>query len=117
MSLPASDSPAGFLRLTPDAPIAEKSTFLSLAPSTSSSYPQAAPPAHRDSVGSGSSPPSSVPDPSSAAAAAEEAQEPRRRSSSSTEGPKILKLGPVHWGEHLDEHKDDFHHLASSSPP
>ncbi|KAK8104266.1 uncharacterized protein PG998_011299 [Apiospora kogelbergensis] len=22
-----------------------------------------------------------------------------------------LKLGPVHWGEHQDDHKDDFHHV------
>ncbi|KAI0545550.1 hypothetical protein F4679DRAFT_588422 [Xylaria curta] len=64
-------------------------TFLSLAPETSSSYPTAQdikPAAH-----------------------------PRRSSSVSSAGSttlRVLKLGPVHYGEHPDEHKDDFHEVA-----
>lgn len=26
---------------------------------------------------------------------------------------RILKLGPVHWGEHMEDHKDDFHDVPS----
>ncbi|KAG5948594.1 hypothetical protein E4U53_006232 [Claviceps sorghi] len=69
--------------------MASNSFFLPLAPATSASYPQA--PARR---------------------APAEAKPVHRRSSSASSGGsrhRILKLGPVHWGEHLDEHKDDFH--------
>ncbi|KAI1425771.1 hypothetical protein F5Y12DRAFT_713850 [Xylaria sp. FL1777] len=65
-------------------------TFLCLAPETSASYPTAQdikPAAH-----------------------------PRRSSSvssaSSTGSLRVLKLGPVHYGEHPDEHKEDFHEVA-----
>lgn len=65
-------------------------SFLSLAPSTSQSYPSAQ-------------------DIKPAA--------PRRSSSTSTTGSeakslRFLKLGPVHWGEHPDEHKEDWHEVA-----
>ncbi|KAH7027439.1 uncharacterized protein B0I36DRAFT_364642 [Microdochium trichocladiopsis] len=60
-------------------------TFLSLAPAVSNSYPSS----------------QSIKPATSMA---------RRSSSLSSAGSmKILKLGPVHWGEHVDEHKDDFH--------
>ncbi|KAI1342828.1 hypothetical protein F5Y15DRAFT_412503 [Xylariaceae sp. FL0016] len=66
------------------------STFLSLAPETSASYPTT-----------------------------QEAQDikttlnGRRTSSVSSAGSvRILKLGPVHWGEHQGDHKDDFHEVA-----
>ncbi|KAG5980953.1 hypothetical protein E4U54_006712 [Claviceps lovelessii] len=72
--------------------------FLPLAPATSASYPRA--PASRAST----------------AQPAGEAPIVHRRSSSSSSSSspsgsrhRILKLGPVHWGEHLDEHKEDFH--------
>ncbi|RMJ06531.1 hypothetical protein BHE90_014917 [Fusarium euwallaceae] len=84
--------PQKFLPLTP----APRSNFLSLAPATSPSYPKkpvtsarthtrpAAP--RRSSSGSTSS------------------------SSSSSNSYRILKLGPVHYGEHLaDDHQADFH--------
>ncbi|KAI1119155.1 hypothetical protein F5Y14DRAFT_446369 [Nemania sp. NC0429] len=66
-------------------------TFLSLAPETSASYPTAQdikPAAH-----------------------------PRRSSSvssagGSVSGLRVLKLGPVHWGEHPDEHKEDYYEVA-----
>ncbi|PHH67044.1 hypothetical protein CDD81_4439 [Ophiocordyceps australis] len=64
-------------------------TFLSLAPVTSSSYPQLS--ANRPATAASSASPS------------------RRSSIASTTGNKVLKLGPVHWGEHLDDHKDDFY--------
>lgn len=69
------------------------STFLSLAPETSSSYPTA-----QD---------------------IKPALHPRRSSSVSSAGSlgtntslRVLKLGPVHYGEHPDEHKEDFHEVA-----
>ncbi|PON30655.1 hypothetical protein TGAM01_v200075 [Trichoderma gamsii] len=74
------------------APEMAPSSFLSLAPATSSSYPQM---------------------PSSRSAEIPE----RRRSSSSlssTTGFRVLKLGPVYWGEHDGDHKDDFHDVPSS---
>lgn len=82
--------------------MSSNSFFLPLAPATSASYPQA--PASR------AAPAQAVP--GEAAVAAEPV---RRRSSSSISsgssgsGYRILKLGPVHWGEHLDDHKEDFH--------
>lgn len=70
------------------------SGFLSLAPATSASYPQT--PASR------------------AGEVAQPAAPKERRSSSVSSGYKVLKLGPVHWGEHPDEHKEDFHEVANS---
>ncbi|RYP58319.1 hypothetical protein DL769_009012 [Monosporascus sp. CRB-8-3] len=65
-------------------------TFLSLAPSTSDSYPSA-----QD---------------------IKPASAPRRSSSTSSSEAKslrFLKLGPVHWGEHPGEHKEDFHEVTN----
>ncbi|KND91288.1 hypothetical protein TOPH_04070 [Tolypocladium ophioglossoides CBS 100239] len=78
--------------------------FLSLAPATSSSYPQA--PASRAAQAAGNAGPA-VP-----------AEPPSRRSSSGSNGSgyRVLKLGPVHWGEHLDDHKEDFHEAAVVLP-
>lgn len=86
-----------FLRLTPDVPVVQErrpsaGSFLSLAPDTSPSYPQM-PIVTRQPEGI-------------------EPAEVTRRKSSVGNSPKILKLGPVHWGEHLDEHKDDFHDVV-----
>jgi hypothetical protein len=82
--------PQKFLPLTP----APRSNFLSLAPATSPSYPKKPVTTSR----------------SHARPAA-----PRRSSSgsssSSSSGYRILKLGPVHYGEHPDDHKDDFHDI------
>lgn len=64
-------------------------TFLSLAPHTSGSFP------------------------SKAAAAPQPAK--RRTSSQSSGGAarlRVLKLGPVHYGEHAGEHKGDWHEVA-----
>ncbi|WQF87311.1 hypothetical protein CDEST_12325 [Colletotrichum destructivum] len=80
----------------------DSSVFLSLAPTTSSSYPFKAQ------------------QPAAAAAAAvvtEPAPLKRRTSSLSSDsskngaagGLRFLKLGPVHYGEHPDEHKSDWH--------
>jgi hypothetical protein len=70
-------------------------TFLSLAPETSASYPtvQAIKPAALGTSRRSSS----------------------VSSASSTGGTgilRVLKLGPVHWGEHPDEHKADFYEVA-----
>lgn len=89
--------PSTFLRLTPDVsvPVTQPSTFLSLAPDVSPSYPQA--PLARQ--------------PASEGEAATEVLPSRKSSVGSSN--RILKLGPVHWGEHLEEHKDDFHDVPS----
>lgn len=76
------------------------SAFLSLAPATSASYPRA--PASRAAEAAGNSGVAAPAGPSS------------RRSSSGSNGSngsgyRVLKLGPVHWGEHQDDHKGDFH--------
>ncbi|KJZ77461.1 hypothetical protein HIM_03185 [Hirsutella minnesotensis 3608] len=67
------------------------SGFLTLAPVTSPSFPQQ--PVSRARSGSNEGSLSS-----------------RRSSTASTStGPRVLKLGPVHWGEHLGEHKEDYY--------
>ncbi|KAI3539598.1 hypothetical protein CPAR01_01234 [Colletotrichum paranaense] len=75
----------------------DNSVFLSLAPTTSSSYP------FRQQQ-------------QAAAAVTATTTEPaplkRRTSSMSSDGSnglRFLKLGPVHYGEHPDEHKSDWH--------
>lgn len=85
------------------------STFLSLAPKTSDSYPRAQ---QQKSA--------AVPiKPLTAEALAEVATgaadaNKRRASSLSSDASKFrfLKLGPVHWGEHRDEDKNDFYEVA-----
>ncbi|KAH7155420.1 hypothetical protein B0J13DRAFT_545539 [Dactylonectria estremocensis] len=92
--------PQKFLPLT--AP--HKSSFLSLAPATSASYPK------KQAVRSHNRA-QNIPSGSEQVAAV-----PRRLSSDSgsANGYRVLKLGPVHWGEHPDEHKDDFHDIFHS---
>ncbi|KAF6797545.1 hypothetical protein CMUS01_01364 [Colletotrichum musicola] len=81
------------------APV-DNSVFLSLAPTTSSSYP--------------------FKNQQQAAAVASPAPLKRRTSSVSSAGSsgapglRFLKLGPVHYGEHPDEHKDDWHPALQS---
>ncbi|KAK1981237.1 hypothetical protein LZ30DRAFT_750202 [Colletotrichum cereale] len=75
----------------------DSSVFLSLAPTTSSSYPFRA-------------------QPTAAAAVTEPAPLKRRTSSVSSDvskngaatGLRFLKLGPVHYGEHPEEHQSDW---------
>lgn len=77
-------------------------TFLSLAPATSASYPlpqnQRTPVLEESAVASGSADTEARP------------AIQRRSSSVSSAGFKILKLGPVHWGEHLgdESQRSDF---------
>ncbi|CAK7242072.1 MAG: hypothetical protein STHCBS139747_003549 [Sporothrix thermara] len=91
--------------------------FLSLAPATSNSYPQkqaSVPetPAVAEAVVAADAP---------VAAESSVTVDPKQRRSSSlsstgsnsaSSGLRILKLGPVHWGEHLDDHKQDWHEVA-----
>ncbi|KAF5024169.1 hypothetical protein F66182_3758 [Fusarium sp. NRRL 66182] len=84
-----SQAPQNFLPLTPPP----KSSFLSLAPATSPSYPQ------KPAVRSHARP----------AAPRRSSTGLSDSSSGSSNSYRILKLGPVHWGEHADEHKHDFH--------
>ncbi|GAP85356.1 hypothetical protein SAMD00023353_1001600 [Rosellinia necatrix] len=67
--------------------------FLSLAPETSASYPTAQDikPATVNTTARRSSSVSSA---------------------SSAGSLRVLKLGPVHFGEHTDEHKADFYEVA-----
>ncbi|KAK4157741.1 hypothetical protein C8A00DRAFT_39890 [Chaetomidium leptoderma] len=82
------------------------STFLSLAPKTSESYPRT----------------QRAKQPLTAEVLAEATKEKdadaeslkRRTSSLSSDASKLrfLRLGPVHWGEHQDDNKADFHEVA-----
>ncbi|KIH88274.1 hypothetical protein SPBR_08000 [Sporothrix brasiliensis 5110] len=93
----------------------QPSFFLSLAPATSSSYPQrkaSAPETDAAPVAA------TVAAPTESAAAVVDAKQRRSSSLSSSgsnstsTGVRILKLGPVHWGEHLDESKHDWHEVV-----
>ncbi|AEO53348.1 hypothetical protein MYCTH_2313333 [Thermothelomyces thermophilus ATCC 42464] len=83
------------------------STFLSLAPSTSDSYPRAQRP--RQPL----TPEALAAVTKQDGAASGEAMK-RRSSSLSSDASKFrfLKIGPVHWGEHQDDHKGDYYELA-----
>ncbi|EGS19222.1 uncharacterized protein CTHT_0058470 [Thermochaetoides thermophila DSM 1495] len=85
------------------------SMFLELAPSTSDSYPRPPRVDYR-------APTQAQPHP-----VQNSIQSVKRRTSSlSSEDSstasrarlRFLKLNPVHWGEHLDDHKGDFHDVA-----
>ncbi len=92
-------------------------TFLALAPNTSASYP-------REQRKTKTPTATITPLPLTADALAEVTKESedalakRRASSLSSDGAKgvsarrFLKLGPVHWGEHQDDHKGDWHEVA-----
>jgi hypothetical protein len=99
MSSPDERRPSTFLRLTPDlAPVVDErrpSTFLNLAPDTSASYPRM--PARKSSL-----------EDSNPAKVANEVTGRKASSVAVGEG-RILKLNPVHWGEHLDDTKEDFY--------
>ncbi|KAH6634234.1 hypothetical protein B0J18DRAFT_12376 [Chaetomium sp. MPI-SDFR-AT-0129] len=88
------------------------STFLSLAPKTSDSYPRAQrakqQPLTTEAL-------AQVTQTEAAAVAVEEDATKRRTSSLGSDASKFrfLKLGPVHWGEHQDDHKDDFHEVVN----
>jgi len=102
------------------AAVAERQpTFLSLAPTTSASYPQAPKPRQR-SIGP------ALTAGALAGVAEEAALMPTRRTNSmssdgsastvKTQRLRFLKLGPVHWGEHPDEHKGDWHEAVIEEP-
>ncbi|KFH45501.1 hypothetical protein ACRE_036850 [Hapsidospora chrysogenum ATCC 11550] len=113
MSSPDERRPSTFLRLTPDTPIVAEEqqhrpwTFLSLAPDTSSTYPRVQ--TRRSSSLSSEATTAT----SAVEATAQPVEIQPRRKSSDASGPRILKLGPVHWGEHLSENKDDFYAVGS----
>lgn len=90
-------------------------TFLSLAPATSTSYPQTRNPQRTESLPP--TPPEAVAETPKLEVANLD-QMKRRTSSLSSDGAKsptglrFLKLGPVHWGEHPGDHKSDWHDVA-----
>ncbi|KAF3764693.1 hypothetical protein M406DRAFT_340244 [Cryphonectria parasitica EP155] len=76
--------------------------FLPLGPVTSASFPKAQQ--------------TKPAEPATAAAAAQSAAEHKRRSSSlssdgKSSGYRVLKVAPVHFGEHAGDHKDDWHEV------
>jgi hypothetical protein len=80
----------------PESEERRPTVFLTLAPAMSSTFPQ--------------SPKPSVPG---------NAEQPkptaRRTSSMSSDGKptfRILKLGPVHYGDHAGDHKEDWHDVV-----
>lgn len=112
-----------------ERPLPERrlSGFLTLAPTTSASYPQA-PRSRHQSVSHltrplplthGAMPDEPIAAPRSMSSSVVSLSEPksRRSSSMSSDGSvgkarlRFLKLGPVHWGEHQGDHKEDWHEL------
>lgn len=112
----------------PEKPVPEYhlSGFLTLAPIVSASYPRC----RQQSVSHLTRPlplthgphpePALSPPPGSVSVASSVISMPkvRRSSSMSSDGStgsksrlRFLKLGPVHWGEHQGEHKEDWHEL------
>lgn len=112
----------------PEKPVAEYhlSGFLTLAPVVSESYPRC----RQQSVSHLTRPlpltPGPHPEPEispslgsvSVASSVMSMPKTRRSSSMSSDGStgsksrfRFLKLGPVHWGEHQGEHKEDWHEL------
>ncbi|RKU48296.1 hypothetical protein DL546_007573 [Coniochaeta pulveracea] len=87
------------------------SVFLSLAPATSNSYPQGQNSKSRQSSTESTAAPPLTTDLLIEAQSTPVAK--RRASSISSDGSKsgvrILKLGPIHDGEHLDGQKGDWH--------
>lgn len=85
------------------------SSFLSLAPTTSASYPQTPPPRTTPTLTTSAL---------AQALAGTDSDKPRTSSLSSDgsnksgAGLRFLKLGPVHYGEHLDGAKGDWHEVA-----
>jgi hypothetical protein len=84
------------------------STFLSLAPSTSESYPRTQRAQQQQPLTTEALAEATQPDIPSAETTK------RRTSSLSSDASKFrfLRLGPVHWGEHQDDNKADFHNVA-----
>lgn len=95
--------PQKFLTLT----AAPQSSFLTLAPATSPSYPQK--PAVRAHVRAANMPAIEGSRPAPPSRTSSVASSVTSSVASNSSGYRILKLGPVHWGEHADEHKHDFH--------
>jgi hypothetical protein len=103
------------------------SGFLTLAPATSASYPQSPRSRHLSvshltrplPLTHGAMPEEPIATPRSMSSSVVSLAEPksRRSSSMSSDGStgkarlRFLKLGPVHWGEHQGDHKEDWHEL------
>ncbi|KAK0630035.1 hypothetical protein B0T17DRAFT_490526 [Bombardia bombarda] len=95
----------------PEAAERRPSTFLSLAPTISESYPR------EQKTKEAATPAPLTADTLAAAIKEDGAAAPIHRTSSmSSDGSKsrlrFLKLGPVHWGEHQDSHQGDWHDVA-----
>lgn len=88
------------------------SAFLSLAPKTSDSYPRTQ--RTKQPLTAEALAEATKQDEASASTDADADATKRRASSLSSDASKrrFLKLGPVHWGEHQDEHQADFHEVA-----
>jgi hypothetical protein len=97
------------VEFTPQITQRRPSTFLSLAPSTSESYPRT--PRVKQPLTA-----EALTEATKQQASSEEELAKRRTSSLSSDASKFrfLKLGPVHWGEHQGEGENntDFHEVA-----
>ncbi|KAK4129425.1 hypothetical protein N657DRAFT_677047 [Parathielavia appendiculata] len=98
--------PTPSTQFNPRTGLRRPSTFMSLAPITSDSYPRtqrAKQPLTAEAL-------AQVATQDGASADATK----RRTSSLSSDASKFrfLKLGPVHWGEHQDDDKGDFREVA-----
>lgn len=85
--------------------------FLQLAPATSNSYPQVQRSQQPKTEAEPAAAAAAVPAESNAATASPQPVQRRSSSlssSSSNDGMRFLKLGPVHWGEHMEDHQGDF---------
>ncbi|OAA54456.1 hypothetical protein ISF_08384 [Cordyceps fumosorosea ARSEF 2679] len=101
-----SSSQNQFLILSPEirsatVPAATAPRFLSLAPDVSDSHPRAQR-TRADSDASSSTASASSPTLSAVDAAVPVAN------------TRVLKLSPVHWGAHVEDHQADYHDLVQS---
>jgi hypothetical protein len=99
------------VEFTPQITQRRPSNFLSLAPSTSASYPRT--PRVKQPL-TAEALTEAAQQQQQASASTEEELAKRRTSSLSSDASKFrfLKLGPVHWGEHQGENDTDFHEVA-----
>jgi len=106
---------------TPQTTTAERrpSVFLSLVPSTSESYPRAQKVQQQPQPLTADALAQQQATTAAAAAAATKARSSSLSSDASSKtsgtgagGLRVLKLSPVHWGEHQDSHQGDWHEVA-----
>ncbi|PQK11175.1 hypothetical protein BB8028_0002g14930 [Beauveria bassiana] len=89
-------------KVQPAAAAAAAPRFLSLAPDVSASHPRA----QRTRADS---------DASSSAASADSPTLAAVDAAVPVSNTRVLKLSPVHWGAHVEDHQGDYHDLVRSA--